>query len=253
MIRFRSFLLTAIVAVGAIIFALPTQAQAAFKIRISEDGGATYVANVQDNMAGDMAVAAGAISFFYMDAAVTFSVTVGQSKPLFGNNPYVAAMDISIVGTFNGGGTITVDITDTDFAPPGSPAGLGYLTAKIGSSAPGGTTMIGYLNGDDPGIAGPQGNKEFGGIDPTNGTLITTPLATAPGTLITTTNDIAYAPYSLSARTTFSGTAGSGFSLDNTLTFTLPVPAGLVLALSGTPVLGLGAWLRRRRSPIVVA
>jgi hypothetical protein len=157
-------------------------------------------------------------------------------------------MDIGINGTFSGGGTITVEITDTDFAPPANPAGLGYLTASIGSSAPAGTTMIGYLNGDDPNLPGLQGNLEFGGVVATTGTLLSTGLATAPGSLTAVVQGLAYAPYSMTSQTTFSGAANSGFSIDNKLTFDLPAPPALVLALTGLPVFAMGARFRRRKN-----
>jgi len=260
--RFRNLLPLMAILSGAVLLGTPTQADAAFKIRVSENGGTTYVVNVTDNDvvnhgtagggvgSGDVSGQTGGITVIYSDAMVSFSVFVGQSKPLFGNTPFLAAMDISIGGTFLTGGTLTVDITDTDFAPPASPSGLGGLTASIGSSAPAGTTFVGYLNGEDPNTAGLQGNKEFGGIDlPTTGTLLTTPTATAPGNLTTTAIGTAFAPYSMTARTVFSGGPGSGFSIDNKLTFSVPAPPGLVLALAGAPVLAFGAWVRRRRVP----
>lgn len=247
----RYFLTSVAVLTGLAMLGTASPAEAAFKVRVFE--GSTLVYTAVDNGAGDTNAGStvGAISFNYSDTVVAFSVIVGQSKPLFGNTPSVAAMDIAINGTFGTGGTLTIDITDTDFTPPGNPAGSGVLTAKIGSSAPAGTTFTGYLNGDDPNIAGPQGNKEFGGIDgPLTGTLITAGPASAPGNLVVSAGGTAFAPYSMTARTVFSGGAGSGFSLDNTLTFSVPAPAGLVLAATGLPVFGLGAWVRRRRVAI---
>lgn len=44
-------------------------------------------------------------------------------------------------------------------------------------------------------------------------------------------------------------TGTNSVDLDGTLSVQpIPAPAGLILALSGMPVLGLGAWLRRRRT-----
>lgn len=238
----RKFFAVAALAVAAI-FGSGTSADAAFKVRVSTDGGGSFT-TVTDNVGLDIAPNAGAITFLYSDTKVTFSVLVGQSKPLFGNSPHLSAMDIAVVGTFAMAATVIVDITDTDFTSPSSPAGMGLLTAKIGSSAPSGTTFDGYLQG------GAGGNLEFGGIDSATGTIIKAEGATAPGTLVVSKEGIALSPYSMTARTTFSGATGSGFSIDNTLTFAVPAPAGLVLALTATPLFGIGAWVRRRRAPI---
>lgn len=247
----RKFFVAAALAVVAM-FGTTTSADAAFKVRYSINGGAFVT--VQDGQAvADVNPDTGGIAIMVNnDPNVTFTIFGGQSKPLYGNSPYLAIMDISIFGSFKtasqggSGGTLVVDITDTDFLPPpASPAGNGTLVATIGSSAPSGTTFDGYLQG------GTNGNKEFGGIDSTTGTIISATGATAPGNLVVKKDGIALAPYSLTARTTFSGSAGSGFSIDNTIAFAVPAPAGLVLALTATPLFGVGAWIRRRRAPKV--
>src|SRR5262249_40909083 len=146
----------------------------------SEDGGSTFTTTVVDNSPQDLSSATGAITFTYSDALVSFSVVVGQSKPLFGNDGSHAVMDIGITGSFSktgGGGTLVIDVTDTDFMPPDSPDGKGILTAKIGDSAPSGTTFTAYLNGKDP-TSGTGGNNEWGGIGGTpDGSLLTVPAA----------------------------------------------------------------------------
>lgn len=241
----RKFFVAAALAVVAM-FGTGTSADAAFKVRISTDSGTTFT-EVTDGGSGDMAAPTGAITFLYSDSTVTFSVLVGQSKPLFGNTPHLSAMDIAVVGTFLTSGTVIVDITDTDFTSPTSPAGYGALVAAIGSSAPSGTTFDGYLQG------GPGGNQEYGGLDSLTGTIIQATGASAPGNLVVKKEGTALSPYSLTARTTFSGGPGSGFSIDNTLTFAVPAPAGLLLVLTAAPMFGAGAWMRRRQQKASVS
>jgi len=63
--------------------------------------------------------------------------------------------------------------------------------------------------------------------------------------------------YSLSNQLDIIGiTLGAGAQLNLTGTTTLstvPAPAGVVLALTGLPILGLGHWLRRRKNPVKLA
>jgi hypothetical protein len=242
----RKFFVAAALAVVAM-FGAGSNADAAFKVRISTDNGGTFTEVFDGQTTGtytDGASATGAITFLYSDSTVMFSVLVGQSKPLFGNSPHLSAMDIAVVGTFKTAGSVIVDITDTDFIAPTSPAGFGRLTAEIGSAAPSGTTFDSYLQG------GAGGNLEYGGIDSNSGTIIEATGASAPGTLIVFKDGTALSPYSLTARTKFSGTVNSGFSIDNKVTFAVPAPAGLVLAMAAAPMFGFGAWIRRRRASI---
>ena len=57
-------------------------------------------------------------------------------------------------------------------------------------------------------------------------------------------------PYSLTsvANLTLSGNGVVNYSDHVNVTYTAPAPAGLVLALAGLPVFGLGAYIRRRRA-----
>jgi hypothetical protein len=57
-------------------------------------------------------------------------------------------------------------------------------------------------------------------------------------------------PYSASILTEISFTNQSTISQDYKLTITAPAPAGLLLGLTGLPVLGIGAWIRRRTSVV---
>jgi len=75
----------------------------------------------------------------------------------------------------------------------------------------------------------------------------------APGSFSNTlgTNFNKTGSYSLYTVVTVTFT-GAGSVSFNEITGVTPVPAGLVLALTGIPVLGLGTWFRRRRGATVL-
>lgn len=251
-LRTRYTSLVAVAAVTAAMLGTPSKADAAFKIRVSEDAGKTWT-EVEDNKGGDLASAqAGAINMMYSGSSVSFSVVVGQSKPLFGNTSGYSVMDLSISGSFSKAGNVIVDITDTDWNAPANFAGPGLLAVTLGNNNTAGLTShtgIGYLNSDDPGIAGAQGNKEYGGIESTTGLVFDTGLASGTTGNPSASNHLpgVTGPYSLSMRTTFGASGAAGFSIDDKITFT-PAPASLLLAAVGLPMLGIGAQLRRRKA-----
>jgi len=249
---------------AAVVLGLAPSADAAFKIRISTNGGSSFLTLADGGgsssgggatLSADNDAATGAINAVYDDAVVHLNFVGGQSKPLFGNTPSLAAMDLGITGSFKvATGTVIIDITDTGFAPPLNPAGNGVLQVLLGGSTltlPN-ASVTGYLNGDDNGSTPFIGNKEFAGtaqnpID-VGSSLITAGPATQANPLKTQAGT-AFAPYSLTMRTTFdSGGVNAGISFDDRLTFASPAPGGLLLAAFGSPVLGLGYWVRRRRT-----
>jgi len=253
MTRFRNLLPLAAAAL-AVSLGAPGRADAGFKIRISEDGGSSYVLNVADNGVGDLSPTTGAITASYIDSNVAFSITIAQSKPLFGNSAGNSAIDLTVTGTFASsfsggfGGTITVDVTDTGFSAPGNFGGPGTLEAKVvnnNNPTTSNATFTGYLN------SGSGGNNEYGGIDALGGTVFTAGpanLTSGFGTAVASTNvPVVSGPYSMSSRLVFTGGAGSGFAYDGLVTFA-PAPASLLMAAAGMPVLGLGAWFRRLKA-----
>jgi len=245
--------------VAAAILGSPSRADAGFVIRVSTDGGSTF-STVTDNgsatgsLTADVNPDVGGISSGFSSTIANFTVVAGNSKPLFGNTSGYSIEDISITGSFkNGGGTIIVDITDTGWAPPANFRGPGQLTVTLGNNNTAGITShsaTGYIDADDPGTAGAQGNVEFGGIggfNP-NGGIIYGPVTASGivGNPTTTLNVPAVGtPYSMSMRVVLTGTSG-GFSIDDNIHFT-PAPASLLMALAGVPMLAVGAWFRRRK------
>lgn len=261
MTRFRNLLpLVMAAGVAAAILGSPSRAKAGFEIRIYE--GSTLVLDMTDNLtntagsplggiaAGDFDPTKGSILATYSDSNVLVTVTHAQSKPLFHNSPAESAEDVSISGTFAAAGVkLTVVVTDTDFQWPTNFGGPGTLDATLGNmSSPGqiqGVSYTGYLD---------SGNAAFGGADAAAaGTLYTAGPLTSNGTASTLVPFLGSNPYSMSSKTVFtSSVANAGFSFDNKLTFA-PAPASLLMALAASPLLGLGAWLRRRKAAPVVA
>jgi len=251
---FRNLLPLAVVAlIGAAVLGQATRADAAFKVRVlkSTDSGGTYsdVYDAIDNGSGDTLAGSttGAISFLYTDSSVSFSIVAAQSKPLFGNGANQAIMDLGVSGSFSstsaGGSTrFRIDITDTDFGPPsGTFGGPGQLVVKLGQTSGGSaSSWTGVIN------YGVGGNNEFGGIDPATGLFIGPITATTGTPIVTANGDTGTAGYSMSGRYEFQNTV-TGFSADNTLTYA-PAPGGLVLVLAALPVMGIGAWFRRRQA-----
>ncbi len=263
MARFRTFLhLMTAAGVAAAVMGAPGRAEAGFVIRVSTDGGTTF-STVTDNntvaptgtLLADFNTDVGGISSGFSSSIANFTMVGGNSKPLFGNTAGYSVMDISILGSFkNGGGTVIIDITDTDWQPPANFAGPGNLSVTLGNQMTAGITShsaSGYIVGDDPGTAGAQGNVEFGGLPGVNnnGGIVYGPV-TASGTVGNPTNSLFLptvgSPYSMTMRVVFSGTSG-GFSFDDKITFT-PAPASLMMAAAGVPMLGVGAWFRRRKT-----
>jgi hypothetical protein len=239
-------LVVASLAVAVSLVATPT-AEATLKIRASVDGFATFIEAV-DEGAGDSAGTTGItglLSATFTFPGVTVHVSTGTSKPLVGN-PGLSEIDIGVTGAFTGAGTVIIDVTDTDFGPPGTPSGFGMLVADLSSNRL--ATFQAFIDNH---------NLHYGGV-PAPGAIGTAEISTGiaanapPGV----TDAVAFgfgtaiAPYSMSGRTVLTGTAGQSISVDNNITFTVPAPAGVVLALTGLPLVGFGHWWRRRKAEV---
>jgi len=168
-------------------------------------------------------------------------------------------------GTTGGSHTITIEISETGwFAPVGNP-----LTLSASSSG----ASIAYVAGTNPFAVETVQASYQSFLDNTNalfgtpgsgatGVLSgsaslssagTTTAAFNPGTTVVLVPGVtAGNPFSLTSVSTFSFTLGAGSgqdsaSISGSTVVSTPVPAGVVLAFTGLPVLGFGAWFRRRR------
>jgi len=228
--RFRNFWpLVAAVLVGAATLGSPTQAHAGFTLSVT-DG--TNTANITDNGSGDLDSAAGSIIFSGALGVFNINITVGTSNAP--GTPSLAQLTInntSITTTgFTGSKTLTFTLEDTGFtAPTGS--SLSLLSQVSTTQLPSNTnvTYQSFLNNN-------------------GGTQLS--LNTVGGTSGSDPVNISSSPFTLKSVTAFALT-GTGSS--ETVQFTgltavaVPAPAGVVLALTAAPFLGLGCWLRRRQ------
>jgi len=278
--RFRKFLPVVALLVGATLFGAPTQAQAAYSARVYDDGVLVATVAVPVNP-GDPGTPTGTPGVFVI--AVGNNLIFGGSTPHFdltngsglSNNPGTQGgsnLNLSsneqIRTTFGAAGgthSIRIELSQTGWnAPTGTPLTL--------SSSGGGS--FDYLQGTNLSATQSVAITYQGFLDNTN-TLFGQPGA---GSTPTQTANV--------SRTTVGSTGfrlnpdpsvntlvpgGTPFSMTDVLTFTftldagsgqttanvsassvasVPAPAGLVLALSGLPVLGIGTWLRRRRQSV---
>lgn len=224
----RSKLVRGAAIAGAIgVFAAAT-AVAAFRMRLSVDGGATFPVDITDNGVGDSNGAVGAITWIGSIGGFQINVDTAQSKPVLGsgNQPQ---LDLSVVATSStGGGTLLIETTDTGFT-----GGGGSLVATAGGTQP------------------PNSSVSFDAYtDATNAEYGKTGLHVALGP--TSAN-----PFTLAGSK--NGNPGSPFSMTNSVAITLRgngtitgdfnaqvVPEGSSLALVLPGLAPLGLILRRR-------
>jgi hypothetical protein len=146
--RFATKTVRKAAAIGGLLFAVFcwTPAQAAFVLELTS--GATTV-TVTDGGAGDINPTAGRISFFGSIGTFSINLTSGISKPVIGTTD-VGELDLSsfqISGS--AAGTLSVRLTDTDFAQEGVAFGL----SAIGGTTDGTVAASTYLG---------RTNAEFG-------------------------------------------------------------------------------------------
>jgi len=223
--------------VGAAILGAPTQAHAAFQLKITTTSG--FSTTVTDGGGGDsLAGTPGAILFAGAAGAnFTITVTTAMSKPASGSAAS-PEMDLNFVvnnttGTVD---TITISASDTDFGPLAS---SGSFPMTIGGTLASGGTLT-YQTFQD------TNNLDFGSTSSSPVLTFTTSPYSGTSALPVTADT----NYSLTQ--TVSIKSGLGTTSGDATLSGVPAPAGLVLALTGMPVLGAGAWLRRRRVPAAV-
>jgi hypothetical protein len=232
-ISFRnSFTLVALL-IGAATLGTPTVARADFEIRYSLDGGVNFTTlGMTSNNPGTVG---GLIDGINITGTASDNLATGKST-----------LDLSVSGalstTLINGLIVEASVTGVFTAP--KPQSFSW---SFTSSSDTGVTESGqgWLDQSNQLYAGATGGP--GGTN----ILATTGLLTAPAKGSTTfSGDV---PYSWTEQYTLSGLvlAGTGISTDNRETISVPAPAGLVLAITGMPVLGLGAWFRRRRTGAV--
>jgi hypothetical protein len=246
-------------------FLLPGRTEAAFRLHIQLSGAVTYDNIITDENTtpptggtGDQSTGAGLVGtidtgFITIAGApgsirLNFTVTSTASTP-GQNSSGLGQLDIQS-GVINdnlsgGAGTVTFTITLTDTGFASSAGQLRNLSGTTsGTTNP--STAVSYTY---QGFADPN-NVEFATTFATNA-----PTVPASGSTPTTANitgpqwSSTGTGYSLTDKIT--GTISNGAVLtfgNSTLASSAPVPASLILLASGAPVLGLGQYLRRRKT-----
>jgi hypothetical protein len=202
-------------------------AQAGFKLRLTEGNLVTTITG----SGGGVGVTNLAFGNFWIN------FIGGISKPLIGG-PNSAEMDIGTltVRSTASGGTLKVELTDTDFQ-----VGNGGPLLNVVSSITGITNgQISFQSWID------LGNTEFGHGATTG---FQGPFTGVFGNKVEDLVAGGSGPFSITSQTTITLGPNATFeSTDGHTTVTpSPAPAAVVLALTGLPMLGLGGVLRLRK------
>jgi len=237
MLRIRNFMRLAAVLVGIAMLGAPTQAQAAFQLRYSLDGGANFSSPASDGLGGDLdGPGNGSILIFAGNVTITAHATVTTlSTPL-------SIFDLAVSGSLAAGVNLVVQMSldNIPTAPPPQALTVNFSGSTNPALVSTAKTWV------------DSGNNLF-----TTGAL-NTPTAPNPGfikaavtTALGAVSNVSFSanpPYSVTAQIAVNntGTVASSVSLDSNIQIAAPVPAGFVLALTGVPALGIGAWFRRR-------
>jgi len=260
MFRFRKMLLFAAMTAAAVLLG-PPSARADFEVEFTF-GGATILvdATTQTVTSSGGASTAGASFNFSAGTVSINNLTISPTGATGGfkisatiadsNSPggKVATIDTSSLSILNqtgtaGNSTLVLTTGDTGFTSPSGPS-VG-LTSTISATAAGTNSanasvlFNSYLD---------TTNAQFGTQQGTP-TILLSPLS--PGSSLSGDTSAALtgtpSPYSLTEVAKITLANGDKLTDLSSGTTVVPAPAGLALALTGLPLLGLGGWLRRRK------
>jgi hypothetical protein len=240
MMRFRN-LLPLVALAGVALLGAPTRAHAIFQVRVTTLSGTQ---TITDGGVGDLdGLVNNSITVNYADASYHLVGTIS-----FTNAPGTATkaiLDVSYNVNTNGGelgGAASLEASATGFTQPNSNP----------------ETMTFALNGNGSGtgtLSGQSWVVQNGAVFAESGPFTVSEPPSGPPFNVNGayggTGSVSYngaTPYTLTEKLSFSLSPNSNTSGDGQITITTPAPAGVVLALTGLPCCGIGAWIRRRRN-----
>jgi hypothetical protein len=259
MIRFRSIAPLVAALVGAAILGGPAPARAAYSVQVYDDG--VLQAGIGLIVNGNSLIFGGSTTHFSITNGSGLSNnpgTQGGSNLNLSSNEQIA----TTFGATGGTHTITIVLSQTGWtSPTGTPLVLsssaGGSIAYVAGTNPNATESVsssyqGFLDTTDTLFGQPASGSTPGqSASASLSSVGTAPLNYSPGT--STSLVPGAVPFSLTDVLSFTFTLGAGSGQDtanasvSTTAAATPAPAGAVLALTGLPFLGIGAWLRRRK------
>ena len=202
----------------------PATSRADFVLRVDFGNNGSWEHTITDNGAGDLDLTDGLILASTPGGGFTIMVNTGSSKP----NLAPGHLDLANVSVSGGAGTVAIELTDTDFAGPSADYEF----------AAGGTThgIVTFEAG------GTSSNTEFD-LSNSTGVMNTVPGGGNSFTAFGTFPSDGQNPYSLTIRAIITHAGAQDATSFNASLQPVPAPAGLILAATALPFVGL---LRRR-------
>jgi hypothetical protein len=257
--RGRHYMPLVALLVGAAILAAPAQARAAYNVEVFDDG--VLQSGISVFVSGNSLVFFGATTHFDITNGSASSNNPGNQNGanlgMTGN-----AQVMSLFGAGGGTHTLSIIVSQTNWtAPTGNPlevssSGGGSLAAT-GATASATSTYQGFLDNTNTLYGTPAaGGTPLQTASTSTPPGLTNPLVYSPAVAVNPNAPGGTASFSLTDDLFFKVTVGAGGGTNFGASFTtdvtqiVPAPAGLVLALTGLPVLGVGTWLRRRRASV---
>jgi hypothetical protein len=217
-------------AIGICFLGMTRDADAAFKLRMTEG---VNVVTVTDNGVGDLNPIAGSIGFAGAVGNFTFNIIAGKAKPAIGSAEVPELSLISSNSSASLPGTLFIELTDTGYGPSQSP--LVFANAINGALAT--TGVVNYSSYID------NSNAEFG-----HGTLVKQ-LGPGSGNFdlegngsVATSN-----PYSVTMEMSLVHTGQQESQFDASMT-AQPIPEPSTLLLLGSGLLGVIGYTKFRLS-----
>lgn len=244
MVRLKRLVTLAAALVGAVVLGAPTRAHAALNLYLQEAG-------VNGGLITLVATAADFTSTSFSGDYGDFTVTIqGGSSHNAGNPSDLLSSTTAVKNNSGSTKTLNLWVSQNNYTlPAGSPllveSGLGG--SKNTSTTVGLTDIFqAYADKNNNLVAAGTLTGGAATADFTNGPQTAAPTGNTFDTgsafgLFTRTGT-----YSLSSVANFTLSGGGTANYSDHVNVTVPAPAGVVLALTALPCIGVGSWLRRR-------